>query len=81
MTDFVDNYEEKRIQYAEISFLKKKLEVYKKLYIKRNDQMKIAWGALFHYSSQNLDYLDNKDKETADKAIKQIQDREEKQDD
>ena len=81
MSDFIDNYEDKRIQYVEIDFLKKQLEVYKKLYRKRNYQLRIAWEALYHYSSKILDDFDNKDTETADKAIKQIQDREDKQDD
>lgn len=73
MNDFVDNIEEKRIHRAEIDFLRKELDIYKKLYTKRNAQMIIAWGALYHYSSQNLDNLDNKDKLMADNAMKQIQ--------
>lgn len=79
MNDFVDNIEEKRIHRDEIDLLRKELEFYKKLYTKRNAQMIIAWGALYHYSSKTLDNLDNKDKEIADNAMKQIQKMENKE--
>lgn len=76
MNNFVDNIEEKRIHRAEIDFLRKELDLYKKIYTKRNAQMVIAWEALYHYSSQNLDNLDNKDKKTADIAMIKIKEME-----